>query len=158
MSDSDARKLVKENFRSSGIAITETALAWFVDAGKFNHIVDIDGLEKLRQAKSERKGVLLLGMHLSSLDLSIKINIKELAALQDAEFLTVLTLDMNCLLNCKSVASGSLWPIAATGTFVIGPLRPSTTSEQSGAGSTCANRVRGRKSPTSPQMERILKL
>ena len=68
MSDSDARKLVKENFRSSGIAITETALAWFVDAGKFNHIVDIDGLEKLRQAKSERKGVLLLGMHLSSLD------------------------------------------------------------------------------------------
>ena len=68
MSDSDARKLVKENFRSSGIAITETALAWFVNPGKFNHIVDIDGLEKLRQAKSERKGVLLLGMHLSSLD------------------------------------------------------------------------------------------
>jgi len=59
---------VKDNFKSSGISIIETALAWFVSADRFQHLVDIEGLEELSQAKSEGKGVLLLGMHLSSLD------------------------------------------------------------------------------------------
>ena len=68
MSDFERRQLIKDNFRSSGISIIETAFAWFSDAGQFNHIVDIEGLENLRQAKSEGRGVLLLGMHLSSLD------------------------------------------------------------------------------------------
>ena len=36
--------------------------------GTFNDIFDIEGLEDLQEAKSEGKGVLLLGMHLSSLD------------------------------------------------------------------------------------------
>ena len=68
LSESARRQLVKDNFRSSGISIMETAIAWFGDTKKFIDIVDINGLEVLRQAKIEGKGVLLLGMHLSSLD------------------------------------------------------------------------------------------
>jgi len=68
LSESARRQLVKDNFRSSGISIMETAIAWFGDARKFIDIVDIIGLDVLRQAKIEGKGVLLLGMHLSSLD------------------------------------------------------------------------------------------
>lgn len=61
-------QLVRDNFVSSGISLIETALVWFKPAESFVHLVDIEGLEHLRQARSEGKGVLLVGMHLSTLD------------------------------------------------------------------------------------------
>lgn len=61
-------QLVQNNFRSSGISIIETALAWFVDPSRFRSLVDIEGLEVLRTAKEKGRGVMLMGMHLSSLD------------------------------------------------------------------------------------------
>ncbi len=62
------RKLLINNFRSSGVSIIETALVWFVPPAKFAHLVDIEGLENLRAAQAKGRGVLLLGMHLSTLD------------------------------------------------------------------------------------------
>ena len=68
LSETERQQLVRDNFKSSGISIFETGLAWFGDAATFMDIVDINGLETLHAARSEGRGVLLLGMHLSSLD------------------------------------------------------------------------------------------
>ena len=61
-------RLVKNNFRSSGISIVETALAWFHPVGQFRGLVDLYGQEHLKDAQARGRGVILLGMHLSSLD------------------------------------------------------------------------------------------
>ena len=68
LSKAEKQQLVKENFISSGISIIETGLAWFGRTDDFIDIVDIDGLDVLRDAKSQGRGVMLLGMHLSTLD------------------------------------------------------------------------------------------
>jgi KDO2-lipid IV(A) lauroyltransferase len=60
------RRLLIDNFRSSGISIIETALVWFQAPKKFESIVTIHGLENLTTQSGG--GVLLLGMHLSTLD------------------------------------------------------------------------------------------
>ena len=67
-SKAEKHQLVRDNFLSSGISIIETALAWFGRTEDFIDIVDIDGLEVLREAKSQGRGVMLLGVHLSTLD------------------------------------------------------------------------------------------
>lgn len=61
-------ELIKSNFVSSGISLIETATVWFRDPENFVSLVDIKGLEHLNRAKQQGKGVLLLGMHLSTLD------------------------------------------------------------------------------------------
>ena len=63
------RQLVKDNFRSSGISLVETALAWFKPVNNFRALVDVHGLEHLKAAQAQGRGVILLGIHLSSLDL-----------------------------------------------------------------------------------------
>ncbi len=66
LTDIELRQLVKDNFRSSGISLVETALAWFGRPDK--SLVDMYGLEHLREAQAQGRGVILLGVHLSSLD------------------------------------------------------------------------------------------
>jgi KDO2-lipid IV(A) lauroyltransferase len=61
-------QLVVDNFRSSGISIIETATAWFISPMRYRDIVDIEGLEVLTEASKQGRGVMLLGMHLSTLD------------------------------------------------------------------------------------------
>lgn len=60
--------LAVDNFRSSGISIIETAVAWFENPAKFVDLVDIKGLEHLQAAIDQGNGVILLGAHLSTLD------------------------------------------------------------------------------------------
>ena len=60
--------LVRRNFISNGISIVETAVAWLRDAQNFAGITDVEGAHLLNEARNKGKGVLLLGMHLSTLD------------------------------------------------------------------------------------------
>ncbi len=62
--------LVRKIFRSTGISIFETALAWFKEPAEYSHLFTIKGKDILEDAISEHKGVILLGMHFSTLDLS----------------------------------------------------------------------------------------
>ena len=62
------KALVRDNFKSSGISIMETALVWFFPPEKFRSMVDVEGLELLKEAEQRGQGVMLMGMHLSSLD------------------------------------------------------------------------------------------
>ncbi len=68
LSEAQQNQLVHDNFISSGISLIETALVWFRDPKQFLELVDITGLEHLRAAKAEGNGVLMIGMHLSTLD------------------------------------------------------------------------------------------
>ncbi len=61
--------LVRKVFQSSGISIVETANAWLRDPLDFRPLVSITGLHHLESAVNEGKGVILLGMHFSTLDL-----------------------------------------------------------------------------------------
>jgi KDO2-lipid IV(A) lauroyltransferase len=69
MDETERRNLCKRVFRSTGISSVETAMVWIRRAADFRHLVTIHGLENLRKAQAEGKGVILLGMHLSTLDL-----------------------------------------------------------------------------------------
>jgi len=61
--------LVRKIFRSSGISMIETANAWLRDPRDFISIVSITGLHHLENTLKQGKGVILLGMHFSTLDL-----------------------------------------------------------------------------------------
>jgi KDO2-lipid IV(A) lauroyltransferase len=62
-------QLIEDTFRSTGIGVIETAYAWFNDPHQLLHRTTIEGVEHLRHVLSEGKGVILMGMHLSTLDL-----------------------------------------------------------------------------------------
>ena len=61
--------LVKETFKSNAIGFFEAASAWFSNTERFRPITQAHGLEYLKQAQSNGKGVILLGGHYSTLDL-----------------------------------------------------------------------------------------
>lgn len=62
--------LVRKVFRSSGISIVETATAWFCDPADYVPLFQFRGEEILLGAMEEGHGVILLGMHFSTLDIS----------------------------------------------------------------------------------------
>ena len=67
--DTAAREaLAVEVFRSTGISLLETALIWLWTPRDFDKRVDIHGLAHLQAAYEAGQGVLLVGMHLSTLD------------------------------------------------------------------------------------------
>lgn len=66
----EQRRLVRKTFRSAGIALIETSLAWWGKNEMLARRVQIEGLEHLQQAAAQGKGVLLLGAHFTSLEVS----------------------------------------------------------------------------------------
>ncbi len=69
--DAAAQKaLVKQTFRTAGIAIPETALAWWGKDADLAPLVEIEGMEYLLKALKQNKGVLLLGAHFTSIEIS----------------------------------------------------------------------------------------
>lgn len=69
--DAGARKqLAKDTFRSGGMSVIETAVAWLVGGRSVMDIAVIEGLDHLDRARAQGKGVILLGTHMSTLDLA----------------------------------------------------------------------------------------
>ena len=68
MSAIDRKKLTKNIFRSAGISIIETGLVWLRSPQAFRNLVEIRGLEHLEKALEQKEGVILVGMHFSTLD------------------------------------------------------------------------------------------
>ena len=64
------RQLVKECFYSSSIAVLESAWAWWASDAKIKPLLQIEGLEHLRAAEALNKGVLMLGGHYTTLEIS----------------------------------------------------------------------------------------
>lgn len=68
LTEPEREDLVRRNFESSGINLVETSLAWFRPATGYRHLVSVHGLDHLKRAAAEGRGVILLGNHLATLD------------------------------------------------------------------------------------------
>ncbi len=67
----DREKLLRANLRDGGLMLVEFALAWFGSKRAIGRIpLTIDGLEHLNAARSQNRGVLLVGAHFSHLELA----------------------------------------------------------------------------------------
>ncbi|MDX1823875.1 MAG: hypothetical protein R3354_04115, partial [Thiohalomonadales bacterium] len=64
------REIVKESFYSASIAIFESALSWWGSDTKLRSLYRIEGLEHLQAARQAGKGVILLGGHYTTLEMS----------------------------------------------------------------------------------------
>lgn len=70
LSGDEQHALVVDVFRSGGMSIIETATAWLVGGDSIRNISALEGVENLRAAQALGKGVILLGTHMSTLDLA----------------------------------------------------------------------------------------
>lgn len=65
----EQHQLVKDTFIANGVGLIETATGWCRDAEGLRHRVAYIGQEHLARAQSQGKGVLVIGIHFSTLDL-----------------------------------------------------------------------------------------
>ena len=63
------RQLVKESFIANGIGLVETATGWCRNGESLRHRVAYIGEEHMARAQARGKGVVIIGVHFSSLDL-----------------------------------------------------------------------------------------
>ena len=66
-------QLVRNSFISAGKAIFEAAFSWWASDRRFHKHHHVEGLEHLHAAKQAGKGVLLLGGHYTTLEISGRI-------------------------------------------------------------------------------------
>lgn len=69
LSASQQKRLVKDTFVSNGMGIMEIGLSWCRRPAEFMDRVDVHGLENLRQAHAQGRGVLLVSAHFCTLEL-----------------------------------------------------------------------------------------
>ncbi|MFV2054848.1 MAG: LpxL/LpxP family Kdo(2)-lipid IV(A) lauroyl/palmitoleoyl acyltransferase [Thiohalomonadales bacterium] len=62
--------LVRESFHSVGISLFETAMSWWASDEKLAALCHIEGLENLRDAERQQRGILLLSGHFTSTEIS----------------------------------------------------------------------------------------
>lgn len=70
LDDSARQALLRRTLIDNGIGLVETAMAWFLPPERFRSRVRFEGLPLLEQAAAAGRGVLLLGAHYTTLDLS----------------------------------------------------------------------------------------
>ncbi|MCK5091890.1 MAG: lipid A biosynthesis acyltransferase, partial [Gammaproteobacteria bacterium] len=69
LSPAEQKDLTIKTFRSTGKAIFETGLSWWGNERKLDNLCQIEGLENLQQALKQKKGVILLSAHFTSLEI-----------------------------------------------------------------------------------------
>ena len=67
--DKEIDVLNKKAFRSLGISVFETGIAWFTKSDVLQNLCQIEGKEHLDQAMAKNKGVLLLTGHFTTLEM-----------------------------------------------------------------------------------------
>lgn len=71
--DLDARQrqlLLRRNFRSIGIGLLEAPLGWHADPDRLRGLARVDGLEHLHAARASGRGVIVVGMHMTTLEIA----------------------------------------------------------------------------------------
>lgn len=69
----DTERLVTENFKSLGMALLETGMAWFWSDRRVRKYFDVEGMENLERAAAQQRGVMVVGVHFMSLELGGRI-------------------------------------------------------------------------------------
>ncbi|WP_312359048.1 lipid A biosynthesis lauroyl acyltransferase [Stutzerimonas balearica] len=68
--DEAAREhLLKDNFASTGIAFFEMAMSWWWPRARLQRLAHIEGLEHLQAAQAEGRGVILMALHFTTLEI-----------------------------------------------------------------------------------------
>jgi len=62
-------QVLRENFASNGIALFEMAMAWWWPRKRLYRLARVDGLEHLQQAAANGRGVVLMSMHFTTLEI-----------------------------------------------------------------------------------------
>ncbi len=77
VSHSILRKNAREddcrNFRSLGMALVETGMAWFWPDSRVRKWFDVEGLDNLKRAQMQNRGVMVVGVHFMSLELGGRV-------------------------------------------------------------------------------------
>ena len=69
-SDAEREQMVRDEFRSVGMSLIETCFAWLQPPSRMVGLFDMHGIEHVKAAAEEGRGVILLGMHMATLDVS----------------------------------------------------------------------------------------
>lgn len=68
-SDDRRERVLHENFESNGIALFEMAMAWWWPAKRLARLAHVEGLEHLQRAAADGRGVVLMSMHFTTLEI-----------------------------------------------------------------------------------------
>lgn len=68
-SAAEVDQFVREHFKSIGIGLFEMALAWWGSDHRLKKMIDISGVEHMKKAHAEGKGVFILAVHFTSMEL-----------------------------------------------------------------------------------------
>ncbi|BAU72943.1 lipid A biosynthesis lauroyl acyltransferase [Metapseudomonas furukawaii] len=69
LSSSERARLLKENFASTGIAFFEMAMSWWWPRERLARLSHIEGLEHLQKAQADGRGVILMALHFTNLEI-----------------------------------------------------------------------------------------
>jgi len=72
MAPADRERLLAQHFRESGITLGETALAWFAPPEQLLKLVRFEGLEEVDRLVAQRRGVILLAAHFTTLEIGAR--------------------------------------------------------------------------------------
>lgn len=78
LSDQQRELLLKEHFKSLGLGIFETAVAWWGSKKRIARLTHLEGLEHLRAALERGRGVILLSAHFTTLEIGGRVLCDEL--------------------------------------------------------------------------------
>ncbi|MBD8622351.1 MULTISPECIES: lipid A biosynthesis lauroyl acyltransferase [unclassified Pseudomonas] len=65
----ERKRLLKENFASTGIAFFEMAMSWWWPQSRLARLAHIEGLEHLQAAQREGEGAILMALHFTTLEI-----------------------------------------------------------------------------------------
>lgn len=72
LSDQQRELLVKEHFKSLGIAIFETAISWWGSQRRVAKLAQLEGVEHLNAALAQGRGAILLSAHFTTLEIGAR--------------------------------------------------------------------------------------
>ncbi|HEI8866255.1 Kdo(2)-lipid IV(A) acyltransferase [Serratia sp. AKBS12] len=73
MPAAEREALIVKNFESVGMGLFEVGMAWFWPDWRIARWCRVRGMENMQQARSDGKGVLLIGLHFLTLELGARI-------------------------------------------------------------------------------------
>lgn len=82
LDDAARRRMVKESFIAAATSLFEGALSWWASDDRLKNLYRIEGLEHLEAARSQGRGVILLGGHYTTLEISGRFLAFHVAGLQ----------------------------------------------------------------------------
>lgn len=72
--EAEKERMIAGNFASLGMALAETGIAWFWSDKAVKKLFEVSGMNHLRHAQQQKRGVMVIGVHFMSLELGGRIS------------------------------------------------------------------------------------